>query len=107
MPKILAVGRRTNLLDQVEALAPEGIHTFSAAEEEGTVAAWARSLTHDDGADVIIDALPSGTSRELFSAAFATEQGQQMADLVASGTVDLSFFAADHIGFENYVISIE
>lgn len=159
--KILAVGRRVELLERTKALAPDRIHTFSITEDEGTVEEWARSLTGGAGVDVMVDALPSATPAESFKAAFAalgrggicvnpggvlddvpinvfsmmnqsqvlmgsfwfaTEKGQEMADLAAEGKVDLSFFehriypleelnealvsiAANHTGFANYVIS--
>lgn len=70
-PTILAVGRRADLLERVKALAPERIHTFSVTEDAGTVADWARAVTQGNGADVVVDALPSGTPGESFSAAFA------------------------------------
>lgn len=161
--KILAVGRRTQLLERVRALAPDRVHTFSTTEDDGTIAEWAHSLTGGAGADLVIDALPSATPGEAFMAGFAalgragtlvntggvlddvpinafnlmnnaqtltgsfwfsTQQGQEMADLVGDGSVNLGFFehrvyplgevnealasiAEHHTGFANYVISHE
>lgn len=159
-PKILGVGRNPELLAKVKAVAPERIEVLSVRSNE-SIAAWARSLTEGVGADVVIDALPTGSSAESFLAAaaalarsgvhvniggvledvpvslfdamnndqsfvgsfwFTTQQGQEMANLAASGLVRLDVlehevFPLDEInnaltiigkrtgGFSNFVIA--
>lgn len=70
-PKIMAVGRRPDLLERVKALAPDRVHTFSVIEDEGSIAEWVRAVNGGEGADVIVDALPSATPPESFAAALA------------------------------------
>lgn len=62
-PRILGVGRNRELLARVKALAPDRIEVLST--EDGLVTAdWARSLTSGVGADVVLDALPTGAPAE-------------------------------------------
>ena len=163
-PRILAVGKSATRLERVKELAPDRIEIHSA-EDESAVEDWAKSLTEGEGADVVIDALPTGCPPEFLLAAlralapggihvniggvidevpirlmevmnknqsllgsfwFTTSEGQEMADLAASGRVDLSIlehkvFALEDIndalalaisqerdgGFTNIVISPE
>ena len=127
-PRILGVGRNTALLAKVKALAPDRIEVISA-EDGGSIEAWARSHTEGRGADVVIDALPTGAPPASFAAAlaalakcgrhvniggvyapvpthyldvmnndqtligsfwFSTAEGQEMADLAGSDSVNLS-----------------
>jgi len=67
-PKIMGIGRNEELLKRVKALAPDRIHVRKADGPE-TIAAWAQSLTDGYGADVVIDALPTGSPPESFRAA--------------------------------------
>lgn len=69
-PKILGVGRNAELLQKVKALAPDRIEVHSTTSSQ-SVAAWALSQTDNEGADVVIDALPTGASPQAFLAALA------------------------------------
>lgn len=158
--KVLGLGRNADLLECVRALCPERIHVASLSGGD-EVRAWARSLTDGDGADVVIDALPTGGDPMAFRSAlaglarggrhvniggvseevginflqlmndhktlvgslwFTTGQGQDMADLVETGTVKLDMFEHEvfaldaindvldgmgsrHGGFSNYVVA--
>ena len=158
--KVLGLGRNADLLERVRRLAPDRIHVASHCGADA-VREWARLLTGGEGADVVIDALPTGGDPAAFRAAlaglarggrhvnvggvsddvainflqlmndhktligslwFTADQGQEMADLVESGTVKLDMFehevfALDNIndvldgigsrhgGFSNYVIA--
>ena len=64
-PKVLGVGRNAELLAKVKAIDPERIHVRTVEGGE-PVTAWVRGLTDGEGADVVIDALPSLTSPEAF-----------------------------------------
>lgn len=127
-PKILAVGKSAARLERVRALAPDRIEIHSA-EDPTPVDEWARAQTAGEGADIVLDALPTGCPPEFLLDAlralapggthincggvladvsinlmgvmnrnqsligsfwFTTSEGQQMADLAASGQVDLS-----------------
>ena len=61
--KILGTGRDVGLLERVRAIAPGRIETHSL-EDEVQTGAWARSLTHGEGVDVVIDALGPGAPQE-------------------------------------------
>ena len=67
-PKILGVGRNLDLLKKLKAIDPDRIHIHQAGGDQ-SVADWARSLTDGDGADVVIDTLPTGTPAASFLAA--------------------------------------
>lgn len=162
VPKVLGVGRNMKLLERLKAIDPERIEVHSA-ESEISVGDWARARTEGRGADVIVDALPSGSPAEAFMAGldalakcgrhancggtlvptsidtprmmvssqtmigsnwFSTAHGQEMANLAASGRVNLDVFE-HHVfaledmntalktidnrngGFTNYVVSPE
>ena len=68
-PKVLGVGRNLDLLRKLKAIAPDRISIHAVGGEQ-SVADWARSLTDGDGADVVIDTLPTGASPAAFLAAF-------------------------------------
>ncbi|MGW6425076.1 alcohol dehydrogenase catalytic domain-containing protein [Nocardia sp. NPDC055053] len=70
-PTILGVGRNAERLDKVKALAPERIQVHSTTNATESIADWAGSLTEGRGVDVVIDALPTGSSPASFSAAAA------------------------------------
>ncbi|HKR46931.1 MAG TPA: alcohol dehydrogenase catalytic domain-containing protein [Paraburkholderia sp.] len=130
VPKILGVGRDIELLERVKAIDPHRIHVHST-NSRISVAEWVRSHTDGCGADVVLDALPTGAPAEAFLAAldalgkcgrhvncsgvlecvpinvpkytvssqtligscwFTTAQGQEMAELAASGRVNLDVF---------------
>ena len=69
-PKVLAVGRDLKLLERVRAIDPRRIHIHSTRNSDMSVADWARSLTGGNGADVVVDMLPTGAPLEAFQAAF-------------------------------------
>ena len=56
--RILGTGRDQGLLDRVKALAPSRIEVFSTTT--GSIEAWSRSLTGEEGVDVVIDAVGAG-----------------------------------------------
>ncbi|MEU0265108.1 alcohol dehydrogenase catalytic domain-containing protein [Nocardioides sp. NPDC006303] len=130
-PRILGVGRNVERLEKIKALAPDRIHVHSTVDSDQSIADWARSVTDGAGADVVIDALSTGSPAKAFLAAaaalsrggthvnvggvieevalsplavmnfdqtyvgnmwFTPEQGQEMADLAASGLVNLDLF---------------
>jgi D-arabinose 1-dehydrogenase-like Zn-dependent alcohol dehydrogenase len=66
--KILGTGRDVGLLERVRAIAPGRIETHPL-EDEVPTGAWARSLTHGEGVDVVIDALGPGAPQESWLAA--------------------------------------
>lgn len=68
--KVLGLGRNQELLERVKKLCPERIHVASLSGGDA-VRKWARSLTDGDGADVVIDALPTGGDPAAFLAALA------------------------------------
>ena len=161
-PTILGVGRNSERLERVKALAPDRIHVH-ATNDSRSIEEWAREMTNGNGADVVLDALPERSPASAFSAAaaalarggkhvniggiledvtmspprimtsnqsylgsfwFTTAEGQEMADLAASGTVNLdvlehAIYALEDIntamaaltageregGFSNFVIS--
>lgn len=63
VPHILGTGRNRELLQRVQALAPQRIRTFSTAD--GAIDDWVHR-TLDGGVDVYIDALGPGASHEPF-----------------------------------------
>ena len=67
-PKILGVGRNEELLAKVKSLAPDRIETLSV-KDGASVEQWARFHTDGRGADVVIDALPTGSPPASFLAA--------------------------------------
>lgn len=69
-PKVLGVGRDRELLASVKALAPDRIEVLSVTDG-ADVAAWARSHTDGHGADVVLDALPTGSAPDTFLAGFS------------------------------------
>ncbi len=62
VPRILAVGRNSNLLDRVKALSPERIHILNALE--GNLPERARALTEGAGVDVVLDCLSAGSGSD-------------------------------------------
>ncbi len=66
--KVLGTGRDKDLLAKVAAIAPGRIEVRSTLDDV-TVGDWARSLTHGEGADVVIDALGPGTPQDAWLAA--------------------------------------
>jgi alcohol dehydrogenase len=157
--QILGTGRNRELLERVQAIAPDRIEIHCAHDEE-SVADWSRRLTGGEGVETVIDALYTGTPTEpwldalgalrrsgthvniggvadpvpidmfaamsadqsfLGSVWFTTADGQEMADMAATGQVDLSVFEHEIFkladvnnalgvlknrngGFSNYVI---
>ena len=69
-PKVLGVGRDAPLLEKVKAIDPNRVHVHSTKDGDISVADWARSITDGFGADVVLDALPTGSPVEAFSAAY-------------------------------------
>ena len=67
--KIFGVGRNKELLQQVKDLAPERIEVLSTSGGE-SVENWVRGKTAGRGADVVIDALPTGAPPEALLGAF-------------------------------------
>jgi alcohol dehydrogenase len=65
---VLGTGRDRALLERVRAICPERISVHSVHDEE-SVGEWARRLTGGEGANIVIDALFTGTSREPMLAA--------------------------------------
>lgn len=143
--KILGVGRDAALLAEVKALAPDVIEVHSN-ESQQSVEGWARDLTEGAGADVVIDALPTGGSTDAYAAAVAalgrggthvniggvieevpinvnkimhceqtftgsfwmtTLQGEEMADLVDLGRIDLDVFAHEVFALDDINHALE
>lgn len=65
--RILGVARNRALLEQVKAIAPARIETWSV--EDGPMDKWVRELTDGEGVDVALDCLPLGAPSELFLSA--------------------------------------
>ena len=65
--RILGVARNRALLEQVRAIAPDRIETWST--EDGPIDKWALAMTDGEGVDVALDCLPFGSPPELFLSA--------------------------------------
>ena len=158
--KILAIARNAGLLAEVKTLDPQRIETF-AHDESSDVTDWIFANSGGRGADIVVDALQSGTPAEplletfdglarggthlpiggvlgplpinlnvlmsndrriIGSLWFDVADGQAMADMVESGSLDVSCFEHEtfrldqvnealavienrHGGFSNYVIT--
>ncbi|WP_457962229.1 alcohol dehydrogenase catalytic domain-containing protein [Arthrobacter sp. D1-29] len=63
-PAVLGTGRNRELLEKVQALAPDRIRTHSLSD--GPVSDWVKSVT-GEGVDVHIDALGPGADHEVFN----------------------------------------
>ncbi|HJS09753.1 alcohol dehydrogenase catalytic domain-containing protein [Sphingopyxis sp.] len=67
-PRIFGVGRNPELLERVKALAPDRIDVLCAGE--GSISERVRALTGGEGANVVIDALSTGSSAAAYLDAF-------------------------------------
>ena len=94
VPKILAVGRNLERLEEVRALAPDRIHIHSTTESATSIADWAHSLTGGRGAEVVIDALPTLAPVDDFVAsAGALARGGRLVDIGGViGEIPISMF---------------
>lgn len=68
--RILGVARNRALLEQVKAIAPGRIETWST--EDGPADKWTREMTDGEGVDVALDCLPLGAPAELFLSALSS-----------------------------------
>jgi threonine dehydrogenase-like Zn-dependent dehydrogenase len=107
--KIYGTARNQALLDRVKALSPQRIEVFSLDQAELTDK-WIERMTGGEGVDIFIDCLGPGAPHPTFQAGmrslkrgglqqslggslwFDAGEGQDMADMAASGLVDLSVF---------------
>jgi alcohol dehydrogenase len=67
VPKVFGVGHDLDRLNEVKAIDPERIMVASV-DQVDSVGAWVHSETGGVGADVVIDALPTGGSPEAYKA---------------------------------------
>jgi alcohol dehydrogenase len=127
--RILGTGRNPKLLERVKALAPGRIEVMSVTQGNRPIKDWALELTHGEGVDAVIDALPPQSPPSATMAAlralrvggravlpggmtealtldpywltdanagvmgsrwFTTAEGEDMAQMAAAGTLDLS-----------------
>lgn len=65
--RILGVARNRELLEQVKAIAPSRIETWSI--DDGPMDQWVLEMTDGEGVDVALDCLPFGAPPELFLSA--------------------------------------
>lgn len=65
--RILGVARNRTLLQQVKAIAPDRIETWST--EDGSMDKWTLELTEGEGVDAAIDCLPFGAPPDQFLSA--------------------------------------